>query len=80
MHFRNAHYHRHLDRHTVETLLARLGAELSFTHDILPRLPAEGTERTGQPVNRTESRLRGLLVRAGFPEPEAQRSIPIGPP
>jgi hypothetical protein len=80
MHFRNAHYHRYLDRHTVETLLARTGAELSFTHDIPPRLPAEGTERTGQPVNRTESRLRGLLVRAGFPEPEAQRPIPIGPP
>ena len=31
-------------------------------------------------MNRTEARLRGLLIRAGFPEPEAQRSIPIGPP
>jgi hypothetical protein len=80
MHFRNAHYHRYLDRHAVERLLGLTGAELSFTHDIPPRLPAEGTKRTGQPVNRKESRLRRLLVRAGFPEPEAQRSIPIGPP
>ncbi len=80
MHFRNAHYHRYLDRHAVEALLARTGAELSFTHDIPPRLPTEGGQRTGQPTNHTEARLRGLLVRAGFPEPEAQRAIPIGSP
>jgi len=80
MHFRNAHYHRHLDRHQAAEMLGTAGGQLVFTHDVPPRLPAEGGRERGQPVNRDETHLRALLLRAGFPEPEAQRRIPIGPP
>ena len=80
MHFRNAYYHRHLDRHAVEAALAEIGGELSFSHEIPPRLPAENSEHNLQPVNHTESRLKDLLLRAGFTEPQAQHSIPVGPP
>ena len=76
--FRNAFYHKHLNRHTAAERLRAWGERLAFSHDIPPRLPSSDT---GQPpVNEAESILRELLVRAGFPEPVGQKTIQLGLP
>ncbi|MCB9913191.1 MAG: DEAD/DEAH box helicase [Planctomycetes bacterium] len=80
LHFRNAHYHRHLDRHTALDQLRELGPTLEPTHSIPPRLPDSHNSNAGEPTNAAESRLRDMLLRAGFPEPVAQHSIPLGQP
>jgi hypothetical protein len=80
LHFRNAHYHRHLNRHTALNFLERAGDVLAPTHPIPPVLPADAQADHEQPTNPPEIDLRAMLIRAGFAEPEAQRSIAIGPP
>jgi len=79
--FRNAYYHRHLDRHVAERRFAEWGSGLSFSHDIPAQAgltPAPGV-REGA-VNLAEQKLRRLLLAADFAEPAAQHPIALGKP
>lgn len=78
--FRNAYYHRHLNRHTSLERLREWGGTANFTHDIPPVLPSVEAASGGQPVNQAESSLQNMLRRAGFPEPIAQKNIELGRP
>lgn len=77
--FRNAFYHKHLDRHRAAELLAGLGEALALTHE-LPPLQAAGRGGGEPPVNQPEETLRAMLQRAGFPLGECQRPIDLGRP
>lgn len=77
--FRNAYYHRYLNRHEATKMLNDWGSTLTFSHNIPPKLLA--TNYTGQqPVNDQETILRDLLKRAGFPDSIAQHPIDLGRP
>lgn len=76
--FRNTFYHSHLNRNTAADRLRTWGKELTFTHDIPPRLPSLDTGRL--PANEAEAMLRALLERAGFPPPIGQQPIDLGRP
>lgn len=80
MTYRNAFYHRYLNRHTARDILNELGANLIFTHDLPAQLPKESSISNSQPVNNAEATLKHLLQRAGFPEPIAQKEIDLGKP
>ena len=56
------------------------GTELNFSHEIPQRLPIPVPTGSQAPVNEAESRLRQLLLRAGFPEGEWQQQIQLGRP
>lgn len=79
LHFRNAHFHRHLNR---KTALSYFGtrAEIAANQPIPAKQPATKTTGDAQPSNPPEFRLLELLRRAGLGEPEAQKRIPIGQP
>ena len=76
--FRNAYYHRYLDRHQAATRLGEWGEELVFSHEIRPLLPIE--KATEQPVNEAETRLQRLLERAQFHGAKPQYPIDLGKP
>jgi len=78
--FRNAFFHAHLDRILVVDRIRIWGDALAFEHDIPPKLPAPGPRTKDMPVDEAEARLRGMLQRAGFAEPEWHRTIPLGRP
>jgi len=75
--FRNAHYHRFLDRHVAEEKLLQLGDVLELSHEIVPRLPQKLPDSQS---SNPEQDLRDMLLRAGFPEPEPQKTIALGKP
>ncbi len=66
--FRNAYYHRFLHRETARKRLDDWGRRLRFTHDIPPLQPAAAPGENAPPVNEAETRLRHLLLAAGFGE------------
>ena len=66
--FRNAYYHRHLDRGAAREQIDRWGRRLSFDHDIPRRQPDASPEEQAGPVNDVEMKLRHLLLAAGFGE------------
>ena len=66
--FRNAYYHRHLDRNVASQCLDDWGERIVFDHAIVPRQPSETPSAEALPVNEAEARLRQLLLAAGFPE------------
>ena len=66
--FRNAYYHRHLDRATARERLDQWGASLTFEHDIPALQPTERPSDDAVPVNDAETKLRHLLHAAGFGE------------
>lgn len=66
--FRNAYYHRYLDRATAHDRLDQWGARLTFEHDIPVLHPTEKPPENAMPVNDAETRLRHLLLAAGFGE------------
>jgi hypothetical protein len=75
-HFRNAFYHRHLDRHVALATFDAAGDDLEFSHNLPPHMPqAPATEG---PVNEGERTLQFLLDRAGFPAGEYNRRIDLG--
>lgn len=78
--FRNAYYHRYLNRHTAIAALQNWGDILTQSHVIPAKLPASESKSEAQPVNQAESRLYEMLKRAGFPEPTPQKSIDLGKP
>ena len=79
LHFRNAHFHRHLDRQKALAYYAERGA-LETAQPIPPAQPVSLKADAAQPAHPPEFRLRDMLVRAGLGEPEAQKAIPIGQP
>ncbi len=77
--FRNAFYHRFLDRHKALEKLQEWGDSLQFSYDIPPKLPTT-TDKQKQPTNPPEARLLAMLKRAGLPDPIMQHSIDLGKP
>lgn len=78
--FRNAFYHAHLNRRKAAERLAAWGANLDLLNDIPARLPAAAPTGQALPVNTYEARLRGMLLRAGFPEGRWHHQIDLGRP
>ncbi len=67
--FRNAYYHRFLDRKTAQDRLADWGRTLSTDHDIPPLLQSsEAARENALPANEAETKLRHMLLGAGFSE------------
>jgi ATP-dependent helicase YprA (DUF1998 family) len=78
--YRNAFYHRYLNRHTATQWLHNLGHEVFYAHEIPAVLPKQSSNSQSQPVNDAEAFLQDLFKRAGFPTPKAQHPIPLGKP
>lgn len=78
--FRNAFYHKHLNRLLAIEKLKAWGPTLLLSHEIPQRLPAVVPTGVHRPVNECEARLRELLLRAGFPEAKWQQQIILGRP
>lgn len=76
--FRNGFYHDKLSRHTALKRLREWGSSLRHTHDVPPALADVGGD--GVPVNDAEDTLSALLIRAGFPTPQAQQQVALGQP
>jgi len=78
--FRNAYYHRYLDRHAAMEKLKEWGGALRHAHAIPPQQPStEGSHDPGaQPVNDAEEKLKRLLAAAGFTSGEFQQQIRFG--
>ena len=66
--FRNAYYHKFLDRAVARERLDEWARVLSFDHDIPPLQPAATPRGSAVPVNDAETKLRHLLFAAGFGE------------
>ena len=66
--FRNAYYHRFLERAAARERFDEWGPRLSFDHDIPALQPAAAPEPHAAPVNDAEVKLRHLLLSAGFGE------------
>ncbi len=78
--YRNAYYHRYLDRHLALEKISQWGHQLNFSHEIPAQLPDTEASSGEQPVNAAETMLREMLLRAGFPTPYAQYPIDLGKP
>lgn len=79
LHFRNAHFHRHLDRNEARAFYAERTA-FAAAQPIPASHPAGPNPGGSDPSHAPEFRLREMLVRAGLGEPEDQKGIPIGQP
>ena len=66
--FRNAYYHRDLDRAAARERLDEWGLRLAVSHEIPPQQPAATPGEDALPANEAETRLRHLLRAAGFGE------------
>ncbi len=73
--FRNAYYHKHLNRGEALLRLEAYGAALELSHDIPSRQPSEEPREGSYPVNQAERTLRQLLLAAGFEEGVRGRQI-----
>ena len=77
--FRNAYYHKHLDRNLAASCLQDWGTQITFDHDIPPRQPSKAPSAAALPVNDAETRLRQLLLAAGFPDGTRGEQIHLSP-
>jgi len=66
--FRNAHYHKLLERKVALDRLTAWGPRLTPTHEIPAKQPSQEPSAGAHPVNEAERRLRHLLKAAGFEE------------
>ena len=73
--FRNAYYHTRLDRHLAGKRIDTWGRRLAFDHNIPPKQPPTSPAEDAVPVNDAETRLRHLLLAAGFPEGSRNEQI-----
>ena len=76
--FRNSYYHPRLDRSVALDALKEWGSRLSSQHDIPPKQPASSPADGAVPVNLAETKLRHLLLRAGFGEGVRGEQIRLG--
>ena len=78
--FRNAFYHKYLNRLEALRCFQDWGDALQFSHAIPPKQAAAGAEPTGRPGNEKEQMLRDMLLRAGFVAPVMNREVDLGRP
>lgn len=78
--FRNAFYHRFLDRHVASDFFVLSGDSIPLTHYVPALLPTMKGTDDELPVNEAESRLLDIIKKAGLPEPTCQHSIPLPKP
>ena len=78
--FRNASFHRRLNRHLAMERLKEWGPTLGDSHPIPPKLPAAAPSGQHVPAGVAEARLRTMLLKAGFPEGEWQHQVLLGKP
>ena len=76
--FRNAYYHRDLDRAAARERLDEWGSRLAYGHAIPPLQPAAAAGGDALPANEAETRLRHLLRAAGFGEGRRGEQIRLG--
>ena len=76
--FRNSYYHGLLDRSEALEAMKEWGASLAFEHEIPPKQPASSPSGDAVPVNQAETKLRHLLLRAGFGEGVRGEQIRLG--
>lgn len=76
--FRNAYYHKHLNRHVALERISEWGSALHFSNDIPPRLPTQAGEQVG--MNAAEETLRAMLERSGLHGYKTGYRIELGPP
>ncbi|HSH01927.1 MAG TPA: DEAD/DEAH box helicase [Anaerolineae bacterium] len=76
--FRNAYYHRYLDRHQAGDKLGDWGKTITFSHEIAPKLPTTADTSNEMPVNEAESKLLEMIQRAGLPTPTTQKELDLG--
>lgn len=74
--FRNAFYHRHLNRHSALEVLSSCGTVLAPDHPIPPRLP--DSRPADLTVNSAAQLLKRLLERAGFSGFLEEHPLPLG--
>ena len=77
--FRNAYYHKFLERKVALDRLTAWGPRLTFAHEIPPKQPSQEPTTGGHPVNEAERRLRHLLKAAGFEEGVRGEQIRLDP-
>lgn len=75
-HFRNAFYHRHLDRMLAKERIETLGNALVLSNEIPERMPAP--QAANGPVGESERVFQDILHRENFPPPEYNRRIDLG--
>jgi hypothetical protein len=75
--FRNAFYHKSLDRTVAEERLRAWGSTLTPSHPIPAVQPTPEPAGGNQPANSAEQRLRYLLKAAGFSEGVWNRQIQL---
>lgn len=78
--FRNAWYHKHLDRRLAGDLLYTWGDQLQPVGEIPPALQERAPVAQGLTVNSAEATLKGMLERAHFPAAIWQHRINLGAP
>ena len=76
--FRNSYYHNRLDRTVALDGLKARDQRLAFQHEIPPKQPTSSPSGDSVPVNQAETRLRHLLLRAGFGEGTRNEQIQLG--
>ena len=78
--FRNVYYHNRLFRERAQEALAAWGSALAFEHDIPSRQPDQTADEDAAPVNDAETKLRHMLIGAGFGEGIRGEQIQLGNP
>jgi len=78
--YRNAFYHKHLDRRLMLKRFGEWGDTLERTHPIPPKQPAQEPTGRSQPVNVAERKLRHMLLAAGMSEGNWQEQIMLPKP
>ena len=78
--FRNAYYHGFLNREAARERVEDWGLHLRLAHDIPPLQAAGQPGEDAQPVNEAETRLRHLLIAAGFGEGVRNEQIRLDRP
>lgn len=76
--FRNSYYHSCLDRSVALNALKKWGGQLTLDHDIPPKQAQSSSDDGAVPVNLAETRLRHLLLNAGFGEGTRGEQIRLG--
>lgn len=78
LHYRNAYYHRHLDRRVALDILENVGSDLELGHEIPARMPS--SVDPGETANPPEEILKLVLERAELTEFTCQHAIDLGKP
>lgn len=76
--FRNSYYHNRLNRHVALAAFKEWGHRLTSQHEIPARQPNSLSFEDALPVNLAESKLRHLLLCAGFGEGVRGEQIQLG--